>query len=128
MSYKKSQLINALVTLTYRLNKIPTARDMCSANGVPSAGTYRKHFGSFSNAIVEAGLKPEDELVINRYTDKTLIDLIVLFKLQKGRFPTYTEFNRKNSLASAKTYIARFGSVGSSIKLAMDRIRNDQDE
>ena len=62
-----------------------------------------------------------------KYTDKQLLDSLVAFSDVHGRAPKANECTPKVGLASANTYLRRFGSLNSAIleaNLAINKGRN----
>lgn len=58
MSYSKEYLVDVLIQLHTKTGKVPTKRMLNSINGLPSEMAYRKQFGSWGNALKEAGFEP----------------------------------------------------------------------
>ena len=52
------ELIELMIDKARRLGKTPTRADVNSDPNMPSADTYRRRFGTYTNAVIRAGLKP----------------------------------------------------------------------
>lgn len=97
----------------------PTVRKFKSTNGLPSSGTYKNRFGSFSKALELAGVEiPEErkkdfgrvelsdgELLsgLKKFTEETLQTQLTL--------PSCNQIALCPYIQSDSTYAARFGSV-----------------
>jgi hypothetical protein len=58
-SHKSDEfLISKLKTLKEELNRTPRRRDLAGIKGLPGRGVYERRFGSWDNALIKAGLKP----------------------------------------------------------------------
>lgn len=57
--YSKEQLLNILKDLNIKYNDIPTKRMLDANKNLPSDMAYRKAFGSWGNALREAGFEPK---------------------------------------------------------------------
>ena len=60
-TYTEKELVNGLIDLAEELNKTPTKLDVELCLSVPSSQTYHNRFGSFNNALREAGLQVNKE-------------------------------------------------------------------
>jgi hypothetical protein len=58
MTYTKSELINSIHTLADRVEDTPTAIDLNNHSDLPYSATYRRYFGSWNSALIEAGYEP----------------------------------------------------------------------
>lgn len=54
--FTEAELIEALQSFADNLNRTPTAQEVKDASELPTSTTYQKHFGSWNNAVREAGL------------------------------------------------------------------------
>jgi phage terminase small subunit len=104
-SISKSDLIDELVRLSSELRQTPTSRDMAK-DGKYAPSSYSNEFGSWNNAVQEAGLEP------TRYRDVPRQELICeLERLTEelGHIPTAPEMTQHGSFSN-KTYSREFGS------------------
>ncbi|MFW6173754.1 MAG: homing endonuclease associated repeat-containing protein [Elusimicrobiota bacterium] len=61
--YTKEFLISELNRFVKNTNRLPTRRDMCNSNGYPSFDSYKRHFGSWNNALKIIGItRPKGSL------------------------------------------------------------------
>lgn len=63
----------------------PTSRDFTGTNQYPSLWSVRKHFGSFENAIIAAGLHVDKPIVIGRRLEDVVRELIQGIKIPKSK-------------------------------------------
>ena len=99
-------LISELQRFVSENNRNPRQIDMFKKNGYPSMNRYLKYFGSWNNALMEAGLEIEKKL-----TDKEfLISELRRFVLENGRNPTIFDMTSKNGYPYSFAYIKQFGS------------------
>lgn len=118
-SLTKDELIKQIHDFVNKNNGIaPTSREMKN-QGYASIKSFIKYFGSFKNALVEAGvfdLRKDKYQFCDTYTDEQLLDLLKLYMKDKNRIPTI-EIMKKNLSPSVITYHRRFGSVFNALKI-----------
>ncbi|HHY78852.1 MAG TPA: hypothetical protein GX516_00485, partial [Thermoanaerobacter sp.] len=87
MRYSDEELLNYIKELYIKLGKTPTKRNL----GKYDAGTYRRHFGSWNNALIKAGFN------INRrlYTDTEILDWLKNFYITYGYSPSQSDFTKQ---------------------------------
>lgn len=111
-SWTKDELISKLLEYNNKYG-YPTVRKFNDADGFPGTTTYRYHFGTWANALIEAGLKEKPSDGSNelkpKYGGDELIQAMIKFNSENG-FPKSRSFNSKNGYPSAKSYIQEFGS------------------
>lgn len=112
--YSKEELLNDLRDLAKKLGYRPRVRDLTS--DMVSDFTYRRYFGSWSNALVQAGIEKDHRH--NHYTDSELISLLAIFMRENKRLPYSKEMNNAHGFPSTWTYIKRFGSLKRAVELA----------
>jgi hypothetical protein len=61
-TYTDEEMIDLLKSLSKKLGRTPTVREICPQNGVPSYTTYLQRFGSLKNVLMKAGLTPNNSL------------------------------------------------------------------
>jgi len=106
----KQKLINHLQELAEELNKTPTKIEMDDC-GEWSGSTYYSYFGSWNNALKEAGLK---ENLAHPKKERLVKDLIKLSdKLNKT--PTAKEMNKYGDW-SVEAYRNNFGTWNNALK------------
>lgn len=64
--YTKEQLIEIIQQFDRENGKPPIERDFDNNPKYPSYGTYQREFGSWNNAKIEAGFKPDDDVTRGR--------------------------------------------------------------
>lgn len=103
----KEYLISKLKRFTRENNKNPKSKYFdCGNEDYPSRGYYKKVFGSWNNALIEAGL-PINQ--VSHYNDDFLESEFNRFVKEHGRIPIYAEFNN-SEYPSFWCYQHRFGS------------------
>ena len=58
MAYTKEELKEILISLYEETGKVPTSRELNKDKSLPSDMAYRRHFGSWGNALKSIGLEP----------------------------------------------------------------------
>lgn len=103
----------------YQEGRVPFLIDFDSNKNYPSPKIYMKVFGSWNNAIREAGLKPRSRGGKNAKacTDEELLKFLIQFYEEKGRSPTIRDFNKNPKYPGHVTYTRRFGSWQKALKL-----------
>jgi len=112
--YTKPVLLDELCRAYNELGRVPTAADMKNSNGFISYTHYYACFGSFNNALIEAGLKTN--LVIN-YSEEFLLSELLRFYEENGRSPTTFDFGRDSGYPSCSPYFKKFGSWNAALAL-----------
>lgn len=109
----KSDLIDELKNLKERLGRTPTSRDMAN-DGEHGSATYVSKFGSWNNAVREAGLE------ITRERDvpaENLVNEIERVAEKVGHAPTTTQMKLHGDYG-VTTYINRFGTWNDAVREA----------
>lgn len=116
---KKTYLLEFLRYFYYKEGRVPFLIDFDSNKNYPSPKVYMKVFGSWNNAIREAGLQPRSRGGKNAKTctDEELLKLLIQFYEEKGISPTVKDFNKDPKYPSYITYTRRFGSWQKALKL-----------
>lgn len=109
-------MFEKLRNLAKKLGHTPSSLEVNADPDMPNATTYLKRFGSYTNAVILAGL----ELKPGRkgYTDKELLDKIRICAERVGHTPTCKDFERFPDLPAASIYFKRFGSFRKALELA----------
>lgn len=116
--YTKQQLLDFLKEFYELYGYVPTHRDLTN-KGYPTFYAYKKHFGSFKNALIEAGLfdlREDKHQFCEEYTDEELLNKLRQFMKGRDYIPTYDEM-RKELSPSVSTYDRRFNGVFNALKL-----------
>jgi len=109
------QLLEDLREFADELGETPTASQM-SEIGPWDDSTYNNHFGSWNNALKEAGLKINKQRP-NVTSKESLLDDLCEFAEKLGKAPTEREME-DNGPRTAKTYEIYFGSWNNALELA----------
>ena len=107
----KSDLLNELTRLNEQLGRTPTSRDMAK-QGEYGTSNYPNKFGSWNNAVREAGLEPTREREVP--TEDLLEDLERVAE-EVGYAPTTTQMKQHGGYGIT-TYITRFGSWNDAVR------------
>ncbi|MBN2423007.1 hypothetical protein JXB41_07310 [Candidatus Woesearchaeota archaeon] len=113
--YTKEQLIHFLKKLSKELKKTPTADDINKKKKYPCSSTYVNRFGSWNNALKQAGLKLN---IFFHYNKKELIDNLKQIYKELGRVPKSKDIKGKKWMASYSTYKKYFGSWNNALNKA----------
>ncbi|WP_317176023.1 homing endonuclease associated repeat-containing protein [Halomontanus rarus] len=111
IEYTDQELIEELLRLKDELSRTPSAKHMTKL-GKFSAQPYKDHFGSWNNALMEAGLDPNCLIDIPR--EELLIELHRIHN-QLDRSPTKEEF-AEMACYSAEPYKRTFGSWNDALR------------
>lgn len=111
--YSKEELISYLQEYYYHYGKVPTTRDIANNPDIPSPIIYKKNFGSFKQALTEAGLYEfsEHKHLFGRkdYSKGEILQLFIDFINKNNRFPNYKEIRKsKDCNLPSTTAIDRY--------------------
>lgn len=107
MKYSEEELLELIGGLATDLGRVPTRREMDECDELPASGTYRRAFGSWNDALRQAGLKPTNQAEIS---DEELFEALRSVAADLGHPPTIVEMQTYDDLPSPSTYRSRFGS------------------
>ncbi len=110
--YTTEELLEYVRQFHKKYNKVPVQLDFSSNANYPSFGIYKKHFGSWNNAIKLAGFNNQFE-----YTREELLGYLTQFYKENGRPPSARDFDYNPTYPTARTYQSRFGSWSNALKL-----------
>ena len=119
--YSNEELIAFLQQKADSLGCAPTMHQIDIDKNLPSSQTFSSHFGSFNNALKEAGLEihtPQNRPHANSYSDKRLLQLLQDKAKILKHTPTVRELNADKSMPTHDTYVNRFGSYNNAIEKA----------
>jgi hypothetical protein len=117
--YTEEQILESIRRFHTENGRIPKSGEFECKNGYPSRATVEKYFGSWNNAIEEAGFHV-NRMNITNLTDKELLEHLERFEEEYGRFPTYKDLhNLKDNpgYPNSECYVARFGCLENAKKL-----------
>ena len=118
------QLLEDLREFADELGKTPTETEM-RKKGPWHGGTYQNHFGSWNNALQQAGLKVNQTKEIPESKERLLDDLRE-FANKLGKTPTAPEMDKKGQW-SGKTYHNHFGSWNDALQEVGLEINKEND-
>lgn len=128
--YNEQELINKLNQLSKELGRTPTQLDVSVNESLPSVIVFYKVFGSFNQALIAAGLKPNKTVDqprakkepkkprASRFKKDKLIELLQMKANELGRTPTYAEVSLDKRFPSAGTYAVMFGTYNQAVEAA----------
>lgn len=105
-------LLDELHRLSGKLQKTPTASEM-REHGRFSIGAYQSHFGSWNNAIEEAGLEVNLEQTY-KVTKRELMFELYRLANELGKVPTAFEMSEHGAY-SFEPYQRHFGSWSNAV-------------
>lgn len=111
----KAQLLEKLKMVQEELGHTPRYNDLSDFPAAPSAYTYEQHFGTFSNALEKAGMKPHVEFQVSKYD---LIRELRAVANNLGRTPQVKDFRERDDVYGVSTYHRYFGSWIEAIEAA----------
>ncbi len=115
----KQEMANKYIELATLLDRTPTSRDIddYSKKGFcKAASTYDQYFGGIIELQVFCGFVPIK--VGKLKSDEDLIKDLIWLNEELGRTPTQNDFINYPLLASASTYILKFGTFVKALKMA----------
>jgi hypothetical protein len=114
MKYTDDELLTALQTLADEKGRPPTGKEANAHPDSPSKSTFLRRFGSWNNALCEAGLDRN----LLRLSDEELITDLQRLSNTLGKCPTIADVNNADDMASAGTYKYRFESWNNALDAA----------
>ena len=105
--YSREELLLCIRDLAEDLERTPTKAEMKNKDSFPSPDTYYERFGSWTNAVEEAGFEPSNHG--SKYTHEELTDEIQHVVENLGRVPTQQEMRAYGEI-SPDTYHDRFAN------------------
>lgn len=109
----RSKLKEGLRSLANDLGRTPKCQEMTDF-GPYSANTYKRHFGSWNNALREVGLTPHQEKR-NWITDEELLSDLEKLADELNKTPTMEEMDHYGQY-STHTYVNHFGSWNDALR------------
>jgi hypothetical protein len=102
------ELLAELRRLADEHDQRPTA-ELMNDEGQYWVSTYRRRFGSWANALAEAGFEPADARTAAQISEADLVGELDRMATAKGATPTFHEMETDGAY-SPRTYVDRFGS------------------
>lgn len=116
------QIIDKILVLSKEIERAPTLDEFQKRWGGSHYGkAARLHFGTWREAIRQAGLTPANRLGKIWYSNEQLLNAIISFKESNGREPYYSDVRAGLVLASDWVFRERFGSWTRAKELALLR-------
>lgn len=112
--YERQELIDFLCWYYEKFGSIPKTRVLDSCSDYPSAGVFRRVFGSLDNAVIETGIFEEGEYK-NFYTDHELLEYIWKYTKEFNAIPTVSGMDNAKKYPSSSTFTKRFGSLRNAV-------------
>lgn len=114
-------LIDKLKELKEEIGRVPRQKDIRQDENTPSVPRYQDRFGSWNDALVEAGFEPNQRK--NAPKEELIKDLQQL-RDELGRPPKYDEISSNPDSFSTTVYEERFGSFNAALEAASLDPRN----
>lgn len=110
------ELLEEVKRLAAAHEKRPTV-GLMNDKGQYWVSTYRQRFGSWTNALIEAGFEPADARTIDQISDEKLLTELKELADTSGVGPTFQEMEHDGAY-SPRTYVDRFGSWNDALEAA----------
>lgn len=121
--YSQASLIEELKRIQKVVGDRPITKYDIDKYGKAGWTTYFKKFGSFSNALLKAGLKPSKRMnVSNKELLNSVIELWTKTLEKEGRRPFASDLKKYDVPYSEDTYRRRFGSWKKALILAYNSV------
>ncbi len=91
-----------------------------------TVGPYLREFGSWLNALKEAGLEPAE--MGKRYSDEECFENLLTVWAYYGRAPKHKEMSLPPSVVGPKGYVGRWGTWTKALYAFVERVETDPDE
>jgi len=114
-NYDETYLIEQLQNLHQRLGTSPSQADLRHDDETPSLYPYQDAFGSWNNALREAGITPT---LRHGISEDELIDELITLTDELGRPPRYQEVSDREDTFSTTVYERVFGSFTNGLQTA----------
>ncbi len=126
--YTEEYLIKSLKNLSERLGRNPTSEDLGKKNRVPDRSVFENRFGSWNNALADAGLKIN--CYYRKWTKKEIIKWLRYKYKELGRTPGIRDFD-KDPRTPAKNLVRKiFGNWTNALreaKIPLKRFNSEEE-
>lgn len=112
----KKQLLDLLQSYYTEHNKTPSTREFNSNKEYPNAVTYKRHFGSWNNALELAGLPVKQRKPEVAYNKDYMLSCIKSYIHKYKKIPIQQEFDADKDFPSSITVVKYCGSWEQAIK------------
>lgn len=114
----KEQLLELLQNYYKEHNNTPSTREFDSDKKYPNVVTYKRHFGSWNNALELAGLPLKQRKPKTKYSKEYMITCIKNYIQKYKKIPIQKEFDADKDFPSATTVVKYCGSWEAAIREA----------
>jgi len=118
------ELLKDLKEVSIKLNKSSLTRDEYIKIGKYSTDSFRRHFGSWFNALEKAGLEKTHNLNIS---NEELFENLEEIWTRLGRQPNFGEISKPLSKYSGSAYSRRFGSWRKALEAFVKYVNDDSE-
>lgn len=115
---EKLRLIAALRLKADALGHAPSRAECYEDSNMPSVHMYTRVFGSWNNAIREAGLKTYEHIKPGTWTESRIISAIQIKAQELGRKPTIYDIDSDKTMPASDTVKRVFGSWNNALEQA----------
>lgn len=119
--YTKEELIDSLLKKAKELNQNPTSNDLGRKNNMPDRSTFDDRFGTWNNALKEAGLKIN--CYYRKWTKEEVIKWLQYKYKELGRTPGIRDFDKDPRSPAKNTVRKLFGNWTNAIREAKIPVR-----
>lgn len=113
--YDDDELVQLLQEAAEELGHAPTQREIIDKDEHPYPQTYMSHFGSWNNALEEAGLEPN---AVGSYEKEELLDRLKDLADEIGHTPSKKEIADSDEHPSPRAYRYNFGTWTNAVEAA----------
>lgn len=120
------ELIKDLQLASQKLNKKTISVSQYQEYGKYDYRIFKRRFGSWKNALIEAGLELHDEHN-TKATDEELMKNLEEVWIKLGRQPSHSELTKDISKFSIRPYLRRFKTWMNALRYFVEYINSDVD-
>jgi len=114
--YTKEELLDLLRKKAKELGRSPKGKEINQDKNYPDISIYSEHFGTFNNALKEAGL--EVKYQFRKWTKEDLLNKLIKKANQIGKTPTQKNIDKDPLMPAKGNYGKYFGSFTNAVRLA----------
>ena len=122
------QLKDDLIRVANILGKTTFSSGEYRSHGNWDKGTYFNRFGTWNNALVNAGLQPYKQVSGKKIATATLFEELERLWIKLGRQPTTTDIKNGASIYSLNTFSRRFGSWRKALVAFVNYVNDDNNQ
>jgi len=116
--YTKDTISNKIKKFHEHYGKPPTSRDFNRLTDYPGSTTVIRHFGSWNNALIYAGLSPRIPTYLKFLNSDKILELIQLYYEEYNKIPTTKDFDSNPEYPHSTTINNYFDSWNQAIEKA----------